>query len=69
MGYTSSVDRFVMDAVNKKLERTLKYYETLGKVYSDKLQSEVGYHTYKQASCNEYVLGKSDYFTTTTTTD
>ena len=64
VGYTDSIERFVTDAVNEKLERTLKDYETLGKVFSDKLQSEVGYHHSKMASYDEYILRKSDYFTT-----
>jgi hypothetical protein len=63
-GYTLSVDRFVIDAVNEKLERTLKDYETLGKVLRDRLQSEVGYHKCKRASYNEYILRKSEYFAT-----
>jgi hypothetical protein len=48
--------------VNEKLERTLKDYETLGKIFSDRLQSEVGYETYKWTSHNEYILRKSDSF-------
>jgi hypothetical protein len=56
VGYTSSVDRFCRDAVNEKLERTLKDYETLGRIFSDRLQSEVGYDTCKWTSYNESVL-------------
>lgn len=41
-GYTDSVDRFVRDALNEKIERTMKDYETLGKLLSDRLQSESG---------------------------
>lgn len=33
-----------MDAVDDKLKRTLKDYETLGNALSDRLQPEVGYH-------------------------
>ncbi|HKG87021.1 MAG TPA: hypothetical protein VKA95_01745, partial [Nitrososphaeraceae archaeon] len=57
IGYTSSVDWFCRNAVKEKIERTLTDYETLGKIFSDKLQSECG-NIPKWTSCNEYILRK-----------
>jgi hypothetical protein len=67
LGYTTSVNRFCWDAVDEKVTRTLKDYETLGKILSDKLKSEFGHENggtidYKRASHDEFILRKSDYF-------
>lgn len=52
---------------DEKITRTLKDYETLGKILSDKLTSEFGHENgvtidYKRASHDEYIRRKSDYF-------
>jgi hypothetical protein len=67
LGYTTLVNRFCWDAVDEKVTRTLKDYETLGKILSDKLKSEFGHENggtidYKRASHDEFILRKSDYF-------
>jgi hypothetical protein len=53
--------------VDEKITRTLKDYETLGKILSDKLKAEFSHENggnidYKRASCDEFILRKSDYF-------
>ena len=67
IGYTDSVNRFCIDAVQEKLARTLKDYETLGKIFSDKFLSEYGFEDGGDLNCiwpsaEEYILRKSDYF-------
>ena len=37
MGYTTSVWKFCWDAVMEKLDRSIKDYEGLGRIFSDKL--------------------------------
>ena len=56
IGYTDSVDRFCRDAVDEKLARAIKDYETLGKLLSDDLSYESDYtNSSKWTSYNENI--------------
>jgi hypothetical protein len=40
IGYTHSISRFCQEAIEEKLERSMKDYNKLGEIMSDKLQKE-----------------------------
>jgi len=42
IGYTHSISRFCQEAIEEKLQRSVKDHNRLGEIFSDRLQKECG---------------------------